>query len=175
MRWTPFLIVVASTGVLVALLAFGFSTNPREVPSVLEGQAAPACSLTGLDGETITIADLKGKPVLVNFWSTWCVPCKTEHGILQQAARAWKGRVEFIGVVYQDEAPKARTYLAQRGSEYRQFMDPDSKCAIEYGVAGVPETFFIDAQGTIRHKQTGPLTPSALNMAFRAVLAGAQP
>jgi cytochrome c biogenesis protein CcmG/thiol:disulfide interchange protein DsbE len=175
MRWTPFLIVAAATGLLVALLAFGFGTNPREVPSVLEGQVAPACSLDGLDGEQITLAGLRGKPVVVNFWSTWCVPCKTEHGFLQRAARDWRGRVEFIGVVYQDEESKTRAYLAQRGSEYRHFMDPDSKCAIDYGVAGVPETFFIDSNGIIRHKQTGPVTPGTLTAALNAVLAGAQP
>ena len=91
------------------------------------------------------------------------------------SARSWKERVEFVGVVYQDEEPKARAYLAQRGNEYRQFMDPDSKCAIEYGVAGVPETFFIDADGVIRYKQTGPVTPTSLNNALGTVLARAQP
>lgn len=175
MRWLPVSIVVIVTLTVVIVLGMGFGTDPHAVPSVLAGKPAPDCTLSNLEGEPLTIADLRGKPVLLNFWSTWCVPCKTEHALLQQAAKAYGEKVEFIGVVYQDTADKARAYLSRLGSEYGQYIDPDSKCAIDYGVAGVPETFFINPQGIVSNKQVGPVTPSIIRDNFRLMFAKAKP
>ncbi len=172
MRWLPVSIVVVVTTLIVVVLGMGFGSDPHSVPSVLAGKPAPACALSSLDGEQLSLADLGGKPILLNFWSTWCVPCKTEHALLQRASQAYGDRVEFIGIVYQDTAENARGYLKRLGSNYRQFMDPNSECAIDYGVAGVPETFFINPQGVVFTKQVGPVTPAVIRDNLRAMFAG---
>ncbi|MBW1877631.1 MAG: redoxin family protein, partial [Deltaproteobacteria bacterium] len=92
-----------------------------------------------------------------NFWSTWCVPCKQEHPVLQSAATRYD-EVAFFGVLYSDEPVKAKAYLKRAGSTYQTLVDPGGKMAVDYGVAGVPETYFIDANGVITHKQVGPVS-----------------
>src|SRR5207249_1192530 len=106
-------------------------------------------------------------------WSTWCVPCESEHDLLQQAAARWANQARFVGVVYQDSAEAVRDYLKENGSAYEQLLDDASRCAIDYGVAGVPETFFIDAHGVVRHKQVGPLTHETLAQVFVTLLGAA--
>ena len=173
MKWRNVLIVVLVTLPLVALLAYGFGRDPRAVPSVLPGRAVPTCALAGLDGERVALDEPRGKPVVLNFWSTWCVPCETEHHLLQQAAQAMGDRVRFLGVIYEDAPAAVRKYVARKGSAYPQLIDPNSRCAIEFGVAGVPETFFIDRSGRIAAKHVGALTESALGSSLRDLL-GAQ-
>src|SRR5688572_27419329 len=95
------------------LLASRFGTNPAALPNVLLHQPAPAFELRSLDGEVFSTAALRGKPVIVNFWSTWCVPCKAEHEILQEAAKMWGDKVQFLGVIYQDSEEAARAYLTR--------------------------------------------------------------
>lgn len=146
---------------LVVLLASGFGTDPKALPSVLEGREAPTFTLTDLDGEDHDLQALKGQPVVVNFWSTWCGPCKVEHPLLVQAAQAYP-QVQFYGIIYSDEPENARRYLARAGSAYPSLVDHGNKTAIDYGVAGVPETFFINRDGVIVHKQVGPVNPGIL-------------
>ncbi len=175
MNWKLSLLVALVVLPLVALLAFGFGRDPREVPFVLAGKPAPAFSLQRADGEgTVSLAELRGKPLLINFWSTWCIPCKSEHAALLQAARFYKGRVNFLGIIYQDSADAVRAQLKRAGSAYPHVLDPDSSVAIDYGVAGVPESFFIDAKGNIRAKQAGALTASMLHEGLDALLADAE-
>lgn len=146
---------------LVAILASGFGNDPHALPSMLEGREAPVFALEDLDGNPYALPALKGEPVVLNFWSTWCGPCKYEHPLLLQAQSAYP-QVKFLGVIYSDTEPKVRRYLAQAGANYPHLLDPGNKTAIDYGVAGVPETFFIDRNGVIVHKQVGPLTPDVL-------------
>jgi cytochrome c biogenesis protein CcmG/thiol:disulfide interchange protein DsbE len=100
--------------------------------------------------------------VVINFWATWCVPCYEEHAVLVAAARRAGDSVQFLGVVYEDEEERVGGFLARQGSAYPSLMDDDGKTAMSYGVYGVPETFFVDAQGQIAAKYTGPLHPEAL-------------
>lgn len=146
---------------LVVLFAASFGNDPRAVPSVLERTPAPVFKLVDLEGRTWDLAELRGRPVVVNFWSTWCLPCKQEHALLQEAARRWP-EVQFLGVIYADEPDKCRRYLASAGTAYQHLVDPEGRTAIDFGVAGVPETFFIDRQGIVIHKQIGPVTPNVL-------------
>lgn len=146
---------------LVALFAASFGNNPREVPFVLLDEPAPQFQLVDLDGERWTLADLAGEPVVLNFWSTWCGPCKEEHPILQEAARRYPD-VHFLGVIYSDEPDKCRRYLDQVGTTYDHLVDPGGRIAIDYGVAGVPETYFIDRSGTIRYKHAGAVSAPLL-------------
>ena len=146
---------------LVALLASGFGRDPHALPSMLESHPAPPFALVDLDGKPWDLASLRGRPVVLNFWSTWCQPCKLEHPLLQEAARATP-EVVWLGVLYGDEPEKARRFLASGGSTYPTLVDPEGRVAIDYGVTGVPETFFVDADGVILRKVTGPLSGPAL-------------
>ena len=141
---------------MLGLFAASFGNDPHAVPSVLEGTPAPAFSLTDLDGKSWSSEALVGTPMVLNFWSTWCGPCKAEHGVLQAAARRYTD-VKFLGVIYSDEPEACERYLQRAGTSYEHLVDPDGRTAIDYGVAGVPETYFIDAAGTIVHKQVGPV------------------
>lgn len=146
---------------LVALFAGSFGNDPRAVPSVLESKPAPTFRLVDLDGRAWSLDELRGTPVVLNFWSTWCLPCKQEHALLQDAARRWP-EVRFLGVIYDDTPEKCRDYLVRAGTAYAHLIDDGGRTAIDYGVAGVPETFFISSSGTIVHKQIGPLSRTTL-------------
>ena len=142
---------------LVVVLAQGFGQDPRQIDSPLVGQPAPRFELHDLAGERFALDNVRGRPVLINFWATWCPPCVAEHSSLQRLARRFENRVEFVGVIYQDEESLIRDFLSQRGAWGRTLDDPGSLTAIRYGVFGAPETFIIDADGVIVHKITGQL------------------
>lgn len=149
------------TAVLVLMLASGFGHDPRAVPKALEGRVAPAFSLATTDGGTVSLAELRGKPVIINFWSTWCQPCRQEHPLLLTAPAAFPD-VVFLGVVYADEPAKVRAYLKTGGQAYPHLIDPGGRVSIDYGVAGVPETYFVDVNGKVVHKEAGPIYPELL-------------
>lgn len=159
MNWKRALIPALVVLPLLVLFASRFGTNPHEIPTVLQGKPAPRFALQTLDGKTITSESLRGKPTLINFWATYCVPCKYEHDILQQAARRYGDRVNFLGILYQDTPEAAREYVKKTVNLYPHLIDPDAGLAIELGVTGVPESFFIGADGIIEHKQVGVVTP----------------
>ncbi len=146
---------------LVALFAVSFGNDPHAVPSMMEQQPAPPFTLVDLDGKTWTLDALRGQPIVLNFWSTWCLPCKQEHAVLLDAARRSPG-VRFLGVIYSDDPQKCRDYLTRAGAAYPHLIDEGGRTAIDFGVAGVPETFFIDREGTIVHKQVGPVNTPTL-------------
>ena len=124
--------------------------------------AAPAFSLPKVSGgDAISLDSLRGHPVVVNFWATWCVPCIEEQAALAAAARTFTD-VRFLGVVYEDEPPAIEAFLAKRPTGYPNLMDPGGRAAIAYGVFGVPETFFIDGTGRIVEKYVGPLNRSTI-------------
>lgn len=146
---------------LVALLYSGFGKNPNARPSALVGTVAKDFTLVDLDGNPVSLSDFEGEPVVLNFWSTWCGPCKYEHPLLLDAAKQVP-EVHFFGVIYSDEPAKIRQYLRREGQAYPHLVDPGNRVAIDYGVTGVPETFFIDRSGTIVHKEAGQLHPYVL-------------
>lgn len=174
MNWRAAIITALLVLPVVGLLAFGFGKDPHAVPSVLESKPAPKFKLPSLEGTTLSLDELNERPAVLNFWSSWCVPCAAEHEYLQQAARAYKNDITFVGIVYQDTQDNARRYLAEHGNSFVQLQDEDSKVAIDYGVAGVPESFFVDAQGRIRKKHVGMLTPAILQQELSALLGGKQ-
>ena len=140
----------------VTLLGVGFAFNPRALPDAMTGKPVPNFKLIDLDGNQIHLNDIKGKPIVLNFWSTWCVPCKQEHPVLLEAAKLYP-EVQFYGIIYQDEAEPIRQYLKRNGSAYPHLIDPESRVAIDLGVSGVPETYFIDRKGIIRTKANFPV------------------
>ena len=155
---------------LLIFLGIGFKFDPRKIESPLLDQPAPEFTLVDLDGRVVSSDALRGKPVVMNFWATWCQPCIFEHPVLLDGARRYSGRVHFVGVVYQDEADKIRDFVAQRGAWGPSLVDPDASVAIAYGVYGAPETFFVDAQGVVREKVTGALDPRSLDRLLAPLL-----
>jgi len=149
----------------------GFGKDPHAVPDAMTGQAAPAFSSVTLDGEPLSLEELSGRPVVLNFWSTWCVPCKVEHPVLQAGAATYGPQgVIFLGVLYGDEPAKARAFLKKNGEAYPTLEDPQGGMAVDYGVAGVPETFFIDAEGRIVRKVSGPVDAGTLTSTVESML-----
>jgi cytochrome c biogenesis protein CcmG/thiol:disulfide interchange protein DsbE len=127
------------------------------LPSALIDQEAPAFSLTGLDGAGISRDGLKGGPVLINFFASWCVPCRVEHPLLMRLAE--HDHVPLYGIDYKDQPADAAKLLAQFGDPYKGIgMDRDGRVGLDFGVYGVPETYVLDSAGHIRKRFVGPLT-----------------
>ncbi len=143
-------------GGLVALLAYGFTRDPRAIPTPLTGLPAPDFSLALFDGQVVRLSDFRGKVVFLNFWASWCPPCRDEAPLLEQAWRRYKDQdVVFLGVDIQDSDEAARSFLREFGITYMNGRDPSGRIAINYGVYGIPETFFIDRDGRITYKHIG--------------------
>lgn len=153
---------LAVTVPLIGLLLVNIGRNPSAISSPLIHKPAPDVRIRNLEGSgSLQISSLRGRPAVVNFWATWCVPCVQEHMSLGASARANQD-VTFLGVVYEDTAENARAFLEQRGAAFSSYVDEDGKAAIAFGVYGVPETFFINAQGIITDKFVGPLDDDTL-------------
>jgi cytochrome c biogenesis protein CcmG/thiol:disulfide interchange protein DsbE len=123
---------------------------------------APAFQFTTFEGETISSADLLGKGVVLNFWASWCDPCREEATLLEATwRREQENGIVFIGLDYLDQEPAAKAYLAEFGITYPNGPDLQSAAARRYGIKGVPETFFIDPQGNITDIVIGPIVNQA--------------
>ncbi|MCB9727466.1 MAG: redoxin domain-containing protein [Deltaproteobacteria bacterium] len=149
---------------LLALLYMGLSMDPHRMDAPLVGKPAPPFELHRLsDGQLVSLESLRGKPVILNFWATWCMPCRQEHPFMVSAAKKLGDKIQFVGIVYQDKNEMVNAWLdAYGGRGYPTLIDAGTKTAIAYGVYGVPETYFIDSQGVIRDKVVGPVRPDEL-------------
>ena len=170
MNWKIIAASIVVLGPLFWVLAQGFGVDPHAIPFVLKDKPALDFELETLEGERVRLSDYRGKPVVINFWSTWCEPCKAEHDVLQRGAATYDSSVQFLGVIYQDSADAARAYLKPRLNGFPQLVDANTRVAMDYGVSGVPESFFIDAQGRIRHKEAGVVSPKLLISKLRELL-----
>ncbi len=158
-----FLIPLALFIVLVGFLAVGLQRDPREIPSPLVDKAAPIFKVSQLieADKPFSPQDMKGQVWMLNVWASWCVACRVEHPLLVEIKRS--GIVPLVGLDYKDQRPDALKFLSQHGDPYMlSAFDGDGRVGIDYGVYGVPETFIIDKNGVIRHKQIGPITEEAL-------------
>lgn len=153
--------LVVSTPLLGILVA-NLGRDPHAIDSPLVLKPAPSVRFRAIDGgDTLVLDSLKGKPVVINFWASWCVPCVEEHQALLRAAKS-NSDVAFLGVVYEDNPKDAEEFLKARGAAYPAYLDEEGKAAIAFGIYGVPETFFIDAKGMIVSKKVGPLDDADL-------------
>ena len=186
MNWRRAAIAASLTVPVVALFAYGLRQDPREIPSPLPGHFAPQFALAVFApgepplrravGDTVRLADLRGRVVVMNFWASWCLSCRDEHVGLTEVAREYADQpVTFVGSLYQDTPEAGRTWIAQMGGQsYPSVEDPGARTAIDYGLYGVPETFFIAPDGKIAHKITGPASPMLVRQIVDSLLATTQ-
>jgi cytochrome c biogenesis protein CcmG/thiol:disulfide interchange protein DsbE len=161
-------------GAFVLLAAVGmFRDDPEALPSARAGQPAPPVVLTEMTGKTLfDDASLRdGQVKLVNYWASWCAPCRVEHPNLERLAAEG---VRIYGVNYKDDPANAAKFLAELGDPYAAIgADPNGKMALDWGVYGVPETYVIDADGVILLRIAGPVTQRVMDETLRPALAGA--
>lgn len=158
---------------ILVVLWYGFGRDPNAISSPLIGKRAAAFSLQSLDGTgRISLARFRGHPVIVNFWASWCADCKIEHDNLVAAWQQYGAKgVGFVGIDYQDNDSDARKFMRQLGGGWPVARDPGQITAVNYGVYGVPETFFIDRHGIVRYKSIGPVAWSDLQYRIGILMA----
>lgn len=159
---------VAVVGVmLVAVFYYGIlHPSSRRVGS----GAAPDFEIAAYNGETLRLSDYRGTPVVLNFWASWCVPCRDEQPILESSWRRHQGEVIFLGLDYLDQRPNALAYLSEFDVTYPNGPDLGSRVYTTYHVQGVPETFFIDAEGNVQGFHVGPLSAQQLEQRIQGLL-----
>ncbi|MGB3387111.1 MAG: redoxin domain-containing protein [Pseudaminobacter sp.] len=147
--------------VLIGVLGVGLTRDPSFIPSAVVGNDAPSFDLPALDGDDrVRLADHKGKITVVNFWASWCTACRNEHDVLVELGNTYAGdpAVSFLGINFRDRDNAARKYLADQGAyPYPSGRDPGGRTGIDYGVYGLPETFFLDEQGRVARRHVGAL------------------
>lgn len=163
----PVLVFIVLAGLFFVQLTSG--RNPADLPSALLNKPVPTFSLAPLEGlmadgkpvPGFSNEDLKGRVTIVNVWASWCAPCRQEHPLLVDLAK--DPAIRLVGINQKDNPDNARRFLGALGNPYAAVgVDPNGRASIDWGVYGVPETFIIGPDGTIRHKHIGPLTPEAL-------------
>jgi cytochrome c biogenesis protein CcmG/thiol:disulfide interchange protein DsbE len=168
-RWLIPILAIPAIG----LLAFGLTRDVQVLPSAIVGEPAPDFRLATMSGDSLALDDLAGEVVILNFWASWCIPCRQEHPALVRATEAYDpGKVRVLGVLYQDEPGNAGRFMERFGGEWETVLDPGSRTAIDFGVYGVPETFFLNADGQIAYKHIGPLHWGIIESKVDSILAG---
>src|SRR3972149_4712460 len=168
-RWAAVLLVVG----LIALLGWGVvqaATGPRD------SGMAPDFTLTGFDGRTVTLSQLRGQVVIVNFWASWCPPCREEAAYLERTWRKYEGKgVVFIGVDWVDTQKEALAYIKEFDITYLNGPDIGTRIAPAYRIQGCPERFFVAKDGELRGVHIGPLASPQLDEKIEELLAEQYP
>jgi len=156
-RWAATLLVLG----LIALLGWGLvraANGPRD------SGMAPDFTITGFDGRTVALSQLRGQVVIVNFWASWCPPCREEAAYLERTWRKYQGKgVMFIGVDWVDTEKEALAYIDEFDITYLNGPDIGTRIAQAYRIQGVPETFYVDKTGRLRGVHIGPLKAPQLD------------
>ena len=135
------------------------------------GSEAPEFAVADLDGNPIRLSDLRGRPVIVNFWASWCGPCVEEFPLLNAAATLHeRDGLALVGIVFRDNSEAARAFMQRMGATWPAAMDPGEDIAERYGIYGPPETFFIDSEGVVAARQIGPLGQADLERHLTSIL-----
>lgn len=163
MRWQH-VVPVGVVLVLMAVMGYGLTRHPSQLPSALIGDPVPEFKLPTLSPQQpkLTEAAFEGQVAVINVWASWCVACRTEQAVL--AELAMRTGVPVVGINYKDTRQDARRWLQRFGNPYATvIVDKHGQFGFDLGVSGVPETFIVDANGIIRHKVVGPITPKLMN------------
>jgi peroxiredoxin len=137
----------------------------------LRGQSAPNFTLDLLDGSTLSLSDLRGQVVVINFWATWCSPCEDELPDLQAVWDEYQSNdVVFVGVAYEDTTAAVQEIASRFGITYPQGIDEEARISTAYGITGVPETFLLDAQGKVAFSHIGQVTAAELREELDSLL-----
>jgi cytochrome c biogenesis protein CcmG, thiol:disulfide interchange protein DsbE len=166
-RWA---LVVAAIVPLLLLGVLGLAIAVRGTPTTI-GSVAPDFTLVDLEGAEVRLSDLRGRPVIVNFWASWCGPCVEEFPLLRTAAdeHADDGLV-VLGIVYQDRSESARAFMANHGGTWQALMDPGETVARAYNIFAPPETYFVGRDGRIAARHIGQFTAASLEDAVAAIM-----
>lgn len=158
-------LILLTTVCLFFLLFILLEKNPNNPPSALINKNLPIFSSTNLydDKENLVSSNLKGKYILINFFASWCTPCRAEHHLFFEIKKEIP-ELFILGFSHKDKPDESKKYLKEEGNPYSFVgLDQDGKIAFEFGVFGLPETFIINREGKIIFKHTGPLTKKILD------------
>lgn len=162
-----FLLPLIAVVFLIPILALGLRSDPSELPSQYIGKAAPEFDLPTVrdPNRRLGSKDLLGQVSLLNVWATWCVGCRQEHAFLNELAQ--RGTIPIYAINWRDDRAGAAQWLAQYGDPYvASGFDSDGRVGIDWGVYGAPETFLLDADGTVVYRFTGPLNDALWQQEF---------
>ncbi len=138
----------------------------------LDGQHAPAFRLTDLSGRSVSLADYAGRPLIINFWASWCIPCQQEFPMYRAARMQYASRgLEVLGVVYKDTPGNAREFMAREDAGWPALVDPGGRVADSYRVTAIPTTFFVNRAGVVIAASYGPPPADALADYLRQITA----
>jgi cytochrome c biogenesis protein CcmG/thiol:disulfide interchange protein DsbE len=173
MPWRRLIITTLLIAPLLALFAYGFIRDARYIRSPLIAKPAAPFTLTLFDGSRLSLESLRGKAVFLNFWASWCPPCRAEAKDLEAAWLKVKDQnIVYIGVALQDSDENARAFLKEFDVSYPNGRDESGKIAVDYGVWGIPESFFIDPEGRITYKHTGGIHAALVQAKLAEALKG---
>lgn len=187
MNWKRATVAAFVAFPVIGLLGFAMTRDPKEIPSPLPGRDAPEFSLAVFAqgegaqqravGDSIRLSDHRGDVVVLNFWASWCLACRDEHSTLSEVAESYAGRgVKFYGVLYNDVPANGTRWISEMGGQtYPSVHDPRTRTAIDYGLYGVPETFFIGRDGRVAYKHVGPVSARVLAHKLDSLLATGAP
>lgn len=179
MAWRRLIITLAIIAPILWLFAFGFTRDSRYIKSPLLAKQAAPFTVTLFDGGKVSLKDLRGKAVFLNFWSSWCPPCRAEASDLEAAWKRVKDKnIVFLGVAVQDTDKDSRAFLKEFGITYPNGKDESGRMSVDYGTWGIPESFFIDPQGRITYKHVGgiraALVTTKLEEASRGIISASE-
>ncbi len=179
MAWRRLIITLAVIAPILWLFAFGFKRDAHYIRSPLLAKQAAPFTVTLFDGHKVNLSDFRGKAVFLNFWSSWCPPCREEARDLEAAWQRVKDKnMVFLGVALQDTDDDSRAFLKEFGITYPNGKDESGKISVDYGTWGIPESFFIDPQGRITYKHVGgiraALVTAKLEEASRGIVSASE-
>lgn len=169
-----FVIVVLVAVMGLFVYALTHESGDPALASPLVGKPAPTFSMPvfGEPDSTVALTGFRGRPVVLNFWASWCLSCRAEARVLEAGWKRHGDEVAFLGVAVSDEEGPAREFIRRHGKTYYLGPDADGTVAVDYGLFGVPETYFIDPEGNVLAKHVGPVSADVLERRIEELKAG---